>query len=544
MNNGTTLRLAACSCLAVALAGCGGGSSRTSPAPVLTVAAVSPEPLAAGVPVLAPVEVQFVTALDPLSVPGSLTVDDGYGAVDGTLTYDPAALRLRFAPAREYGHDAAVVATLAPSLRAADGRPLEGGYEWMFVTQARAWSALPDLGPSPRSTRPKVAVGEHGESAVGWEDRVSVWDPEAQVWLYEALGGTTFTSVDVLGVAFAGDGEAFAAWLGQRKTASGFERMLMLSARPQLAAWDRAEIANLYTSFAIDSPSFQLSAGALGHVQLVAHVYTGVPSGNRGTGYWSAPAQIAHRTWIAQDFTGPSHDAVKAQVRLAADGSVTSLHQPYGSEPPTLRYSELQSGTTILAAVENGTLATAADGTSRIVGIAGSGQSASVTAWRRAASLGPAQSVDLPVAQMRRSFLAGCGNGDLILVVEERLDESTSKLVGVGYDAGKKAWTQPQVLFPALPRSDLIDLSLSAGPRGDGWLTFRRALATGDLLSGMRYRPRRGFGAEQTLVRSDPALGMRSYDLAVDGSGRTTVAWTDFVMPPLGIPILRAARYE
>src|SRR5687767_14709965 len=71
--------------------GNGGGGT-----PVLDVlVAVSPPALATDVSTATPLEVIFREPLDPQSIePSALGADDGYGAVPGSVRYDPSIAKL------------------------------------------------------------------------------------------------------------------------------------------------------------------------------------------------------------------------------------------------------------------------------------------------------------------------------------------------------------------------------------------------------------------------------------------------------------------
>lgn len=522
--------------VAVALLGCGGGSPGPAPGTGLSVVAVVPSDLAVDVPVLGTVEVRFDVALDPTSVePGTLTVDDGYGTVAGTVTYDETARRLRFVPEREYGHDAVVVVTIAPTLRSAEGVRYATGFRWSFVTVARVWRPLPDLGTSPRSTPPVIGVASDGAVAVGWEDRVSVLDEATRTWRHAALGDATTSGVQVRAVAWS-ESEAFVGWTA-RSTRGGAPDTVVVVSALGTSAPVGVELSRRQ-GVSVDD-AFVCAVGPLGHLQVVAHTFNGVPSANRGTGWWSAPGPIGSRSWLERDLTTPPHDEAKVQIGIAADGGVTTLHASVGSGPSTLRYLEPWSGAAVSSPAEPGALITADDGMARILGVRDG--AAELVTFRRGMAVAATLRTNLPTSAAPRAVhAAGCANGDLVAVIEGRLDDTHSVLFGLGYDTRQGTWVGPNVISASLPRGDAIQLRVVAGPRGDGWVTFRGTDAAGPVLVGRRYRPSRGFGAEQVLVRGDAVLGIGDSAIAIDAQGRTTVAWIDFG----GAALVHAARLE
>jgi large repetitive protein len=119
------------------------------------VVQLSPPSAATGVPINAPLVVQFTKAMDPSTLtPQAFSVTDNGVSVAGMVQVDPTGLTASFVPSTFFGVGHNVAANLASSIQDASGNALPGGSAFSFTT-----SFSPDSqGPSLIGTSPSNGV--------------------------------------------------------------------------------------------------------------------------------------------------------------------------------------------------------------------------------------------------------------------------------------------------------------------------------------------------------------------------------------------------
>lgn len=158
-----------------------------------SVVGVTPAAGATGVTPSVTVSATFNEALDPASINGSFSLREADGAsVSGSLSYDPAALRLNFAPSAPLRGGTTYTAHLSTAIKDLAGNNLAAEFSWSFTTvevcTAPEISSSSDTNPSGGGT---VSITW---APVAGATQYSVW--RLGFWRAVTLSTTTYTAAD------------------------------------------------------------------------------------------------------------------------------------------------------------------------------------------------------------------------------------------------------------------------------------------------------------------------------------------------------------
>lgn len=488
--------------------------------------------------------VRFSEALDPTSLsPDTVIANDGHGEVRGSSSYEPATSTLRCVLERPLARDTVVVVTLSGTLRTATQRVFGTALTWSFATLANGWSEATVLGESTADRPLVVARNAGGVSAVGYGEVIhtaapdAAWSPAVPI---PNLAGTPFLHE----VRVLPGGSVLVGW----SASEGEQRITRLSQYGAQGGW-------LTTT--IHQTEETLWGGTTFFTSTRGHVLARVAVDQRPLpwhdlrGFWSAAAPPNERLWMPTGLLWYWR-AGADQVSIDDVGGFARYSQGAFSTPPMLGYFDLRSGQQSFARPSFAPLALflADDGTQETLEWADQGSGRYQLAVRGMRSnqpfFDPVVSSLENVPGVRTTLSACAANGDLAVVLEIKVEDGVSRLLGLGFDAEQRRWTPVQELAarePWLPAPRKFVLAM--GPRGDGWLVHARqgAAGSGDPLVGYRYRAKRGFGPQRQLTTLGVG-GLRTHAVAVDADGSASVAWLDFLTPPIATSKVRVIRSD